>query len=1354
MLPTSEKHAAQLALIQKQIEADVRDAFDYFVQNLKGGMNPRLAFHYAMTQFTSKFKDAIAEGLGAMLKKSIGDDTLKELKIGDIALSEKLYANRKAVETATMQVINDHAKGMQEFNKLSMRIYDGYNPNPGGDPLQVKAKLPKYLSKVIQGEPGLRLEMNKLLAQMQVAKIKTDGLRAAYKNAIAALEQGAATDVLVKKLQHAFFERNRFFANRIAQTELHRAYTDSLATEIMARTDIHAVQIKMSVRHPKLDICDFHSGADLYGLGAGVYPKALAPKPPFHPFCMCIIQSRLDIEAGQVAKKGKAINGAANAFLTAKDPWVAQQIVGSKAKLARVLSGKESIYQVVDKGKPMIYRTQRLNQFVKAPLIEAAIATDVPVVQALPPDQGAPLLPPKPTEKTVEQLTAEVKAAHLAEVKSKGDALLSRATAKAQANFDALQKKANTQYFFDAKDGKFGAYLKKAAKIHWDLNPWIPDPETLQAMAKDLQYKQQLKLNSAKFSNAVANGKQPTAAIKKWFGTLTGDDQVALLKKTQEMVALKAEQAGKLAAEQASQKIAEAEKKAMLDASKWKKVGAQKGSNPGGLFEDENGVKWYIKTPQTEAIAHNEVLASKLYAMAGVDVPELTLVMKDGKLSVASRFVDGLESMTPAKLAKLKGAHENFVVDAWLSNWDVAGQGFDNLLALNGKAFRVDVGGSLAYRAQGAAKGAAFGNAVGELQSLLDDATNPQTAKLFKGITDASLIAGAKKVAAMTDEQIRKLVAQYSGLSSVEQKTLAETLINRRNAIALKFNLTTVAETTAAKNELNLDRIIAARSNGLQIPSDKGMIEDQGILYYVDYDENGKQILNAYFKVRDAGEQAILKSLTESGVFSAQKQQANVFALDAMNDAIVTAIKGVVSSQASGNGLRAIDIQRMKAAKAEFERVYAKALDLNINGQLDDAFVRNLLDRTAPFLNQFEQLLKLKEGAAYAWQDIGFFKALEATPLIVKLPPGSADKLFWKKVSTVGYEEKAIEKGFSKAIQNPDHWNFKEGYVLQIEDTKLQYIPMRPGQNAAVGNLVHIRTEVSDQAFNKIAAAMKRLNIDLAAPTALDIEELYLRQIAYARRDGFLDFERLANKVQDQVARIKEMKAYLSLSIGTDIEKLPAYNPAGNYRAYGDGRIVKFRPELQGDSTFETFVQSYGLHHHVTGGYSVAEAVDKILNSGGMLSSTTERARRGIVVTGMSSHEDITTGGADYAFFRIKPNDELKGTTGFYFDARNLSRVDAISYSGDRYGRTITDSGDNYVLNNRNSTVSEWRSAARSGSNETILKGGISLFDGLQGIVVSNDAERLRVIAAFKKHGVEVMPDGRRVEDIIFIKRN
>ena len=224
----------------------------------------------------------------------------------------------------------------------------------------------------------------------------------------------------------------------------------------------------------------------------------------------------------------------------------------------------------------------------------------------------------------------------------------------------------------------------------------------------------------------------------------------------------------------------------------WQKMGAQLGSNPGGIYQDENGQEWYVKIPkplnviknyelakkQSADIAKNEVLAAKLYESAGVKVPELKHVKLDGRLAIASKIIPNLKKLPVA--GATKGVMDNFAVDCWLANWDVVGLLNDNLLSdENGDAVRVDVGGSLMYRAQGETKGDAFGKKVGELDTMTNG-KNPQSADVFGNITHAELIEGIKKVTAVSHSTIDKLCKKYGPGSEKQEVDLAETLKARQ----------------------------------------------------------------------------------------------------------------------------------------------------------------------------------------------------------------------------------------------------------------------------------------------------------------------------------------------------------------------------------------------------------------------------------------------------------------------------------------------------------------------------------------------------------------------------------------------
>lgn len=218
----------------------------------------------------------------------------------------------------------------------------------------------------------------------------------------------------------------------------------------------------------------------------------------------------------------------------------------------------------------------------------------------------------------------------------------------------------------------------------------------------------------------------------------------------------------------------------------WKQVGAQQGSNPGGLFEDEDGQKWYCKFPSDPDHAKSEILTAELYKAAGIAAPELKPVTHQGKSGLASKWKDGLSATTASKLAKAKGALDGFAVDAWLGNWDVIGLANDNLqVGPDGKAFRVDVGGSLEYRAQGAKK--AFGAEVTELDSMRDKSVNPKSAAVFGKMSKADIAASVAKIAAIPDDMIEGLVEVYGPGTQAQKAALAKTLIARKADLLKKY---------------------------------------------------------------------------------------------------------------------------------------------------------------------------------------------------------------------------------------------------------------------------------------------------------------------------------------------------------------------------------------------------------------------------------------------------------------------------------------------------------------------------------------------------------------------------------------
>ena len=207
------------------------------------------------------------------------------------------------------------------------------------------------------------------------------------------------------------------------------------------------------------------------------------------------------------------------------------------------------------------------------------------------------------------------------------------------------------------------------------------------------------------------------------------------------------------------QKAVEKQRKAIKAGQKdydadLEQISGKKGSNEGGLFKDKHLETFhYVKWPNSEARAKMEALTALLYTHAGVPVPSVRHISFKGKDAVISDWIDEAAPMTLAEMKQHQDVRSGFAVDAWLANWDVVGLQADNVVQGPGnKAYRIDVGGSVLFRAQG--KGKEFPEKVAELDTMRNPAKAPQASQVFGGLTAAELKSSAQRVEAVTDEQI------------------------------------------------------------------------------------------------------------------------------------------------------------------------------------------------------------------------------------------------------------------------------------------------------------------------------------------------------------------------------------------------------------------------------------------------------------------------------------------------------------------------------------------------------------------------------------------------------------------------
>lgn len=1194
--------------------------------NLKAGKSVHIAVDLALSKnmVESKVKAAVLEKM--VLAAAIGFRVEPSVLIDPVGIrasflnanwpGDKLKLSTRIAKAEYRQLIVDTISGqMLRARSWSQTAEALSNPlKIGGGPNFTKADitaritdLAKAAHKVAPEDLASLAEFKSRLAaaKAHVNRLSLNGapnqtLKTIYKQVIDAAEEmklGALDNAMLQAVR----DKARYNAERIARTETARAYGDAFDLKVMTDTDVVAVRIMLSTRHPKADICNFHTSADLYQMGPGVYPKGKRPRYPFHPHCMCVLS---EIYEGEVEYNDK-MNAAAGAKY----------------------------------------------------------------IESLPIEQQRDLL--------------------------------------GHAGAEAFAKEPSTwESNLRGWDGHH-AVKPVAMKLEYVAQSRAEALSLFQER-KDVEATNLLEYKQLKEELAKINVTAPPAPRTK-VGKLIASDQP-------------------------------------LSIADFEKVGAQAGSNPGGFYANkETGERWYFKE-MDQSRAANEILAGKLYQFMGIDVPELQFVdMGTNRMGLGSRIVDGLhKGQGPLISEKVKGVVEGFGADAWLANWDVVGLGYDNMMLKgSGKtlaAIRVDTGGALIYRAQGGLKGAAFGSDVQEIRTLLDG-SNPQSAAVFKNYSKAELNASLEKVTKLKDKDIRAIVLHYGPGTEVEKKALAKLLIERRNWIRKYLDEQVPAKVTAVSpsriTEVDVQRVRDSRINGYSIASDKDHIEDQQVLFWLEQNLKKEVTTNAYLKVRANGQSAM-----EQLVKSAKPNGPTVLEDEGLADKLVTAIKGIASRAAKGGLLEAKDIERVAEAQKAF-KVMSLKLEKTVGlGLLPKTAAEEWAAHYSPWLQSLEDAVKPGVGTKAAWQTKTTFTPFVLPPLSVKT---EAQAITFHRVDT-RFLEKETRRGIS-ITSNRAAYASGQHYEAEVRGATVKYWSNDSSTMYALRGRLEIQVKGEGvPMMENIYKVLDDLGINSTLTSAHDREELYLTQIAYHMRDEFKNFEWQTRDIEDQEKRVDKMRELVSAAIGKDVTKLKGYAPNGQYQAFGQGRIQLFRPDLAGKD-WESFQTDYVLHHSNTNG-DVAASLESILNAGGQMAPTADKLRRGIAPRGMSPSADLESGGASYFFTRIVPRETGLKRLGFAWKPNLVSRLDAISYESDMFGRTTGDT----VLTKRRTGVSEWKKAAKGGSNETIFKNSLSLFDDLQHIVVSR-GERDQVLRILKSHGYDKWPDGRSLDEVVIVAK-
>jgi SPP1 gp7 family putative phage head morphogenesis protein len=750
------------------------------------------------------------------------------------------------------------------------------------------------------------------------------------------------------------------------------------------------------------------------------------------------------------------------------------------------------------------------------------------------------------------------------------------------------------------------------------------------------------------------------------------------------------------------------------DLDKLKVVQRLGGSTGAELVEDTSGRRFVRKRGNSAEHLREEFAADQLYRAAGADVPAAKLYTDASGAPVKlAEFIEGrtlkdaLAAAKPAqRQAILQSARQQLATDALLANYDVVGLDLDNMLVdAKGKIWRIDNGGSLRFRAQGARK-AAFGREVLELDSLRDAKINPAAARVFGGISEAEL-----------RDQVQALVKQRSAILAAAPEDLRELLAARLADLEQRI---LPANTFTAEFA---QQVADARILGKSHLGDRDMIEDLQVLWYHER-RGGQDYTIARFKLTETGGAAVRK--THTGLNALKPMADNYWGR------LLPVIKHV--GYHAGDGV-------YKPAKTGILATLKKELTKEPAGM------------KAHYLEIIEELEK-----AIAEQR-------QPKMLAAYQPPApqikAGDSSLTLARSPWAYTAKSRRRGFAEVDEGTRLYEVRSalggtdgrgGQVrLILPDDDEAPFALRGVVEVAMPGRGGLAT------IESAADAAKALGVDIAPATAARRELTYLarnldfmhKQLTPAKRKAWAAV--MAEEIDD-AAKVTKLKTFINKRLKIDLADGRAFAFDGAENAFGYGWRRWDRWDLPREQ-IEQQLADHTLHHNLAG--KLPEVIESWLEGGAQVTPTVERLRIGVPInSGMSPGTDLSTGGASYFFTRIQSKLLANRRRGITFKVGNLSRLDAVSYGGDKFGDVRPAGMNAYVKDPRTArgvSVEDFKKHAGVGSNETIFKNGFHLLEDVDTINAGSAAERSQVLSIFKKHGYTELPDGRSLEDVVRI---
>lgn len=780
------------------------------------------------------------------------------------------------------------------------------------------------------------------------------------------------------------------------------------------------------------------------------------------------------------------------------------------------------------------------------------------------------------------------------------------------------------------------------------------------------------------------------------------------------------------------------------------------------LWKDNaTGKQWVVKSSTSLAHLENEARTDGIYRAAGVPVPFSTM-MEDhnGKRVKVAEFLEGGQTLKAYlatadafdRAAILGDIQDNFVADALLGNWDVAGLTLDNILVVNGKAWRIDNGSGLTYRAQGAKKTADWLTPeVRELKTLLDAKQNPQTAEVFRGVTPSMV---HQQIADLVNR--REAILDAAGADRALVASRLDWLEKQLPAGMSKPKPAAGAKLASYVPDTHVARIATAGSKGYTYLGDGPDIEDHSVLMWPERKADGSPVLKMHLKTTPDGDKRVVDVLKGQGInltapaptygSSAPKAVVNSHPSDSYWNTIEVAAKNVNYHANDGN-YNAAKVQAMQKVKAELKGFVAA-------GQFVDPDAKHMVDLYLAHIEQIENAMGAKATTHKLEQ---YVMKPKAKPAAAPAPAAPVAKWTVAKDSTWKATVKRVDPdGVPVDTGSPNYApNVGNVVTLTRPGVKVQY-GLHTSNSSGKSHVGTMEVEVDGNADPSTVAeglhALEELGLNVAPTSQAQKELLYLHKVVFLNGNHLdLGYSKLWNDTaMDPAAKVDAIKTWAE---GRYNVKLPRtgstvdYNPDGFDDDAGTGRKFWYRWDMP-RSKVEKEMKGHVLHHASS---NPVAALDGWLNNGGLVTTTYERLRIGVDINatgGTSSTADIGTGGAVHFYNNILP--ESRKGPGFVFKIRNLARADLLSVNYDAFGAWT-------AYANRQATPAQWKATAaksRPGgmTDGALLKNGINLLEEVEEIIVSSQAQKDQMLAVLRKHGVTTLADGRLAANVVKVK--